>query len=171
MTMSVSSSPNAANMYAVFGNDDTDMVMPPAWQAPQPFGVNIGGVNPAMWSLGTPASTNSQYDSWLSCGIANGDLSNSITSVGLEFSSWTETTGIGSNNAAVLWTNPGGAPGNDASGSAVVAQVTTRTGLTWTAGLGAQGRSASGDDFTLNDLQFGSALAGGGGGGGRGGGH
>ena len=33
--LSVALPPNAANMYAVFGNDDTDMVMPPAWQAPQ----------------------------------------------------------------------------------------------------------------------------------------
>ena len=60
-------------------------------------------------------------------------------------------------NGAVFWMSPDNGP----SGSAVVAQITVAAGSGGTVTMGAQGRSASGDDWSNGGISF--ALGSGGG--------
>eukprot|EP01043_Picozoa_sp_COSAG02_P103218 COSAG02_NODE_39234_length_419_cov_1.121875_1_plen_56_part_10 len=55
------------------------MRFPAAYQTPDPFGIDTGGVNPAFWAV----SAESQYDSWLSVGLTDGDPSNKLSSLGI----------------------------------------------------------------------------------------
>jgi hypothetical protein len=59
-----------------------------AYHVAAPFGVDIGGVNPAFVSINPDV----QYDSWLTVGITGGNVHNSISSIGIDWSSWTETS-------------------------------------------------------------------------------
>ena len=39
------------SLYAIFGDADHHMLLPAAYQVDAPFGANIGGTNPAFWSI------------------------------------------------------------------------------------------------------------------------
>eukprot|EP01047_Picozoa_sp_COSAG01_P012022 COSAG01_NODE_534_length_15805_cov_9.468420_8_plen_88_part_00 len=56
----------AHNVYAIFGDKQNPMIVPPAWQAPL-FGTNVGGISPAIFGLQGAEST--AYDSWLTVRI------------------------------------------------------------------------------------------------------
>eukprot|EP01045_Picozoa_sp_COSAG04_P034547 COSAG04_NODE_7613_length_1097_cov_2.086172_1_plen_246_part_10 len=59
--LSVQLGADQANMYAIFGDPDSPMSLPPAYQSAAPFGVDIGGVAPDFVALSADAGT----DSWL----------------------------------------------------------------------------------------------------------
>ena len=59
---------------------------PPSYQVNAPFGTNIGGVNSAFFET----SPESQYDSWLTIGLTDGN-NGEISSAGIDWNSWTET--------------------------------------------------------------------------------
>lgn len=42
-------SEEARNCYTIFGQEGAPLDMPPAFQAPPPFGADFGGTNPAFW--------------------------------------------------------------------------------------------------------------------------
>ena len=136
--------PTQGNVYAIFGTADAIMSIPPAYQVAAPFGANVGGVNPAFF----PVQPEAQFDSWLTVGVTDGDSSRAVSSIGIDFDSWTETGGISSSDGAVFWMDPDSAP----SGSDIVlAQLTvpTRSIPDGNAAMGMQGRSANGaDDWT-----------------------
>ena len=73
----------AISIYAIFGEPkmQAHMVLPPCYHVPAPFGVNIGGTNPAFWEV----SPNAQYDSWLSVGVTRGNVHNDISSIGIDW--------------------------------------------------------------------------------------
>merc|ERR1712167_211042 len=50
--LEVTLSGGATNVYAMFGEDEAHPLdLPPAYQAPEPFGVDVGGVNPVLFDL------------------------------------------------------------------------------------------------------------------------
>lgn len=73
----------AVSIYAIFGDADkgANLVLPPCFHVPPPFGVNIGGTNPAFWEV----SADAQYDSWLSVGVTRGNVHNEISSIGIDW--------------------------------------------------------------------------------------
>ena len=72
---------------ALYGDNANPMTLPAAYHVDAPFGVNIGGVNPAFFSINPDV----QYDSWLTVGITGGNVHNSISSIGIDWDAWTET--------------------------------------------------------------------------------
>ena len=76
------------------------------------------------------------------------DDAGALGSVGLDWTMWTDNAALESANGAVFFMSPDDGP----AGEAVVAQFTTAPG--WSASLGAQGRSSSGDDWQADGLTF-----------------
>merc|ERR1719310_1433142 len=106
----------ASNVYTVFGDTTTALTVPAAYQEAAPFGANTGGVNPAFIAVSATAAV----DSWLTVGITDGDAAGALSSIGIDWDSWTDSSGLSSSDGAVFWMVPDNGP----AGSAVVAQVT-----------------------------------------------
>merc|ERR1711968_280233 len=115
------------------------MSVPAAFQQATPFGANTGGTNPAFWAVMAGA----QFDSWLTVGITDGDAAGALSSIGIDFDTWTETNGLATSDGAVFWMSPDDGPA--AGTNAVLAQITVVEGSTGTASMGMQGRSSRGD--------------------------
>jgi hypothetical protein len=65
-----------------------------------------------------------------------------MSSIGVAFESWNDSTGIDTTNGAVFWMDPTAAPDRSSMDRlTVVAQLTTPTGRPWTATMGVQGKS------------------------------
>tara|TARA_A100001015_G_scaffold280964_1_gene343739 strand:- start:90 stop:1355 length:1266 start_codon:yes stop_codon:yes gene_type:complete len=97
--------PDVKNIYAIYGDDEDlsrPMIIPPAYQSIINFNSNIGGVLPAIINI----DPDSQYDSWLTIGITDGNTGNQVSTVGIDFSTWTENTGIHTTNGAVFTIDP-----------------------------------------------------------------
>merc|ERR1711871_1884161 len=118
---------DATNVYTIYGTADSPMSVPPAYQQATPFGANVGGTNPAFWAVMAGA----QFDSWLTVGITEGDTAGALSSIGIDFDTWTETNGLGTSDGAVFWMSPDDGP--TAGSNAVLAQVTVPTGTAGTA--------------------------------------
>lgn len=144
----------ARNVYTIFGHDKEAIRMPPALHTAHPFGVNIGGTNPAFWAVNLQA----QYDSWLTVGITHGDAASAMSTVGIPFDLWTRDRELLAADGGVFWMSPDAAPG----GTVVVAQLTVKAGVRWRATLSAQGRSVGlhreGSDWTQTGIVFDSGM-------------
>ena len=149
------------------------MDFPPAYQEATPFGVNIGGTNPAFWTY----SPSAQWDSWLAVGSTDASAKDAVSSIGIDFDSWTDTQGVSVDNGAVFWMDPTKAPSD---WPCVIAQITVGTDTKWSATVNARGKmggytSGSGDDWEATRLIFSDATVpaweGGGEGTDEGGGH
>lgn len=97
------------NIYALFGDssdipiDGSSMIIPPAYQSPSSiFNSNFGGINPQLLSL----DILSEYDSWLTIGITDGDPNNLLSSIGIDFNTWTSNTGLEVTNGAIFLLDP-----------------------------------------------------------------
>ena len=112
--------------------------MPAAFQVGAPFGANVGGANPAFF----PFSADVQFDSWLTAGITEGDSAGALSSIGIDWDSWTESATLDVPDGAVFWMDPASAP----EGDSIVAQLTVPVGDSGQMTAGAQGRSAGGAD-------------------------
>ena len=140
----------ASSLYTIYGALGEQMVIPPAFQATAPFGVDIGGTDPQSWGQ----QADSRYDSWLSVGPVDNEAQSYISSVGIDFSMWSESQELTSDRGAVFWVDVGLAPPSD---SAVVAQLTVRQGTIFEARLSAGGRGPSGtgdDDWRQTQIIF-----------------
>jgi len=93
---------NVRNIYAIYGDDKNPMIIPPAYQSIVNFNSNIGGVSPSIVNIDSDA----QYDSWLTIGVTDGDINNEIMTVGIDFDSWTGTSGISVTNGVVFTFDP-----------------------------------------------------------------
>jgi hypothetical protein len=115
----------AESVYTIFGEYDSVMSMPGAYQAAAPFGVHIGGVSPQL----TAVMPTAQYDSWLTIGSTDGSSSGSISSIGLDFESWTAAHGLSTDNGALFYMDPDAGPSQSAGYSnVVIAQLTLPKG-------------------------------------------
>ena len=96
------------NIYALFGDSQdipngNALTVPPAYQSPSSiFNSNFGGVDPQLLSI----NILSEYDSWLTIGIIDGDPNNKLSSIGIDFSSWTSDTGLEVTNGAIFILDP-----------------------------------------------------------------
>jgi hypothetical protein len=129
---------NVKNIYAIYGDDEESpkpMIIPPAYQSIINFNSNIGGVLPAIINI----DPDTQYDSWLTIGITDGNADNEISTVGIDFSTWTETSGIHSTNGAVFTMDP---EINIVDGDEyIIAQITIPNTRTTQLTLNAQGKT------------------------------
>ena len=124
------------------------MTLPAAFQTAAPFGANTGGTNPAFW----PLMAGTEFDSWLTVGITDGDAGGALSSIGIDFAAWTADTGLDTRDGAVFWMAPDNGPA--AGTDAVLAQITVAEGSAGTATMGMQGRSSSGDDWSSDNIEF-----------------
>ena len=73
----------------IFGTEEHGLAFPPAYTCAPPFGVDIGGTNPAFWAVANSEALGyAQYDSWLTVGITEGDTANALASIGIAFDAW-----------------------------------------------------------------------------------
>ena len=133
----------AANVYSLYGTDESPLSFPAAHQeGANAGGVNIGGANPLLFSIFPSAA----FDSWLTVGLTEGDTAMELSSIGLDWDTWTETNGLLSTDGAVFWMEPDSGP----AGHATIAQLTVPVGFASEATMGLQGRSS---DATQTDWQ------------------
>jgi hypothetical protein len=133
------------NFYAIYGSNEDALTIPAAWQHPLPFGTNIGGVLPAFFEF-EPLC---EFDSWLSVGPI--ELKSKMASIGIDFAAWGEDKALFADNGAVFLMDPA----NGYAGTVVVAQLTIRSDApSFTAVMGAQGKSHSGPDWNDNHIVF-----------------
>jgi len=78
------------------------MYLPPSYHYEEPYGNNIGGIQPFVIQS-NPASF---YDSWLTIGLDNGDPDHILQSVGIDYMQWTIKKAFVSKDAAVFMLNP-----------------------------------------------------------------
>ena len=105
----------AENIYQVFGDTVNPMMLPPAYQD-SAAGANFGGVSPDAVA-GSPTAA---FDSWLTVGETTGDSGGKLSAFGINFGSWTGTTGLLVPNGYVSLSDQVNAPTSDV----VVAQLT-----------------------------------------------
>ena len=89
------------------------MELPAAYQSDAPFGANTGGVA-AAFVAAVPTTT---YDSWLTVGITGGDAGGKLSSIGIDWSTWTADAGLSTDNGAVFWMSPDDGPSGSVVGS------------------------------------------------------
>jgi hypothetical protein len=133
------------SLYSIEGARLGAMRLPAAYQASAPFGANVGGTSSAFYYY-HPAV---EYDSWLTVGITDGNAAG-LSHVGIDFSSWTESTPLSVDDGAVFWMDPNAAPG----GEVVVAQITVPTGSSGRVTMGMQGHSVRGADWDVHQVVF-----------------
>lgn len=97
------------NIYALFGDSEDNLIdgnslsIPPAYQSSSNiYNSNIGGIDPQLISF----NILSMYDSWLTIGITDGDPENKLSSIGIDFKSWTTDNGLEVTNGALFVLNP-----------------------------------------------------------------
>jgi hypothetical protein len=110
------------NVHLIYGITDSPIVLPPAYQSQN--GVNVGGVSPELFD----ALPTTQYDSWLTVGTTDGSVV--LSTVGIDFDSWTQDSGVSCENGLVTYLDEHALvlPSDAPSGTVVVAQVTAATG-------------------------------------------
>lgn len=132
---------NIQNLYALYGDGDREQLhFPPAYQSSLNYGSNIGGVNPFI--INTFPDT--KYDSWLTIGLSNGDISNDLSSVGIDFTSWGEGKSLDVTDGALFLMDPTEKIVN--GDEYLLAQITVRVNSKPTVILNVQGKT------TLTDL-------------------
>ena len=135
--------PGMNNVYAMAGDSDGHpLSFPPAFQVATPFGVDIGGVNPAFIQFNPQA----EFDSWLTVGITDGSHPGAISaSPGFDFSGWSPTSALGPlTNGAIFWMDPGSGPGGPPGIQICMAQLTVPAASAVRATALLQGRSGDG---------------------------
>jgi hypothetical protein len=158
--------PSIGNIYTIYGSPAVTagenmgeeahvMYFPPAHQEPAPFGANLGGTNPAFWSY----NPDTQWDSWLTVGKTDGSANQDISSIGIDFDSWTDTEGVTVENGAVFWMDPST---GCAEFPCTIAQITIETDAEWSATVHARGKmqgynGEGGDDWEATNLIFSDA--------------
>ena len=90
------------NVYAIYGDPDNLMYIPPAYQVNSIFDADIAGISNYLISL-VPEE---KYDSWLTIDVTDGDPNNLLSTIGIDFDKWTETHGLMINNGAIFYLNP-----------------------------------------------------------------
>eukprot|EP01043_Picozoa_sp_COSAG02_P005432 COSAG02_NODE_147_length_33939_cov_6.689539_7_plen_1476_part_00 len=144
--LTVSLHGTARSLYSIEGTPEGTMELPAAYQAVPPFGADVGGVNPQFYTFMADA----EFDSWLSVGITDGDVARELSTIGIDFATWTDSVGLSVDNGAVFWLDPNDAPG----GHVVVVQLTVASGSSGTVTMGMQGHSTEGDDWDARRVVF-----------------
>eukprot|EP01043_Picozoa_sp_COSAG02_P002436 COSAG02_NODE_56_length_43700_cov_33.650765_7_plen_1205_part_00 len=95
-----------------------------------------------------------EFDSFLTIGV-DGPSVESLSSVGIDFTSWTESNGMTLDDGAVFFMDPD--HGAEAE-PVVFMQLTVQTGTEFSGQLSAQGRAFVGEDWESKNLQFSNSV-------------
>ena len=153
--VSVTFDSGVQDVYALYGEPSDgpsisrELIIPPAYQVATPFGSDVGPVNPAFFAV----MPDCEFDSFLTIGMEGPSLvPGALSTIGVDFASWTESAGIRTTDGAVFFMDPE----HGATAEPVVfAQLTVRTGTHFTGQINAQGRSSNGaHDWDVVGLQF-----------------
>jgi len=146
---------NIKNIYALFGDDQSgrNMLIPPSYQVMR--GENIGGVQSYLSDI----IPDLRYDSWLTIGIADGDVNNRLSAVGVNFNDWDENTEMRINNGAIFVMDP--EVDIVTSNEYIVGQFTVLTGSSPEIILNVQGKTmetesnlGDGKSWTEENIRF-----------------
>jgi len=132
--------PFVKNIYAIYGGNEPTlrpMSFPPAYQGGSIFNNNLGGISPELIAINSDAN----YDSWLTIGLTNGDPLNKLSTIGVDFNSWTEQQGIYTTNGAIFVMDPEGII--ITSNEYIIAQLTIPIGTSVTVLVNVQGKTLS----------------------------
>ena len=91
-----------SNIYAIYGEEGYNMIVPPAYQLPDYQGSNVGGINPLL----TQYVPDTQYDSWLTIQLTDGNPLGQVDSIGIDFSSWNENSPLIITDGAIFLDDP-----------------------------------------------------------------
>ena len=91
-----------SNIYAIYGDDNNNMIIPEAYQLPGHQGANIGGINPLLINY----LPDSRYDSWLTIGLTDGDPIGQVDAIGIDFSSWNDNNPLIIDDGAIFLDDP-----------------------------------------------------------------
>ena len=139
--------PEVEDIYAIFGEGDDPLVIPPAWQLAAPFGANVGPVNPAFFAF----EPNCPYDSWITLGVDGPALDPAaLTSIGVDFTPWSETRGVSCDDGAVFFFHPE----HGAQGATTLMQLTVVPTAIFSGSFNLQGRRSGGGDWELRRVVF-----------------
>ena len=144
---------NVKNIYAIYGDSHSDssngetftMHFPPVYQSPIYQGQNLGGVSEYMTGLFPDTS----FDSWLTIGLTNGDPQGTISSIGVDFSKWDESSPLDVDNGAVFLMDPSDIDLSSQGQEIIIAQLTIPTYTSPTIIVNAQGKTL---DYDPNDI-------------------
>ena len=141
---------NIQNIYALFGSDVDRhlMIIPGAYQINNVFGSNIGGVSASL----TAVNQDSNYDSWLTIGITDGDKDNKLGTIGIDYESWTVDSSLSIGDGAVFLMNPGEVTINN--GELVIGQLTIPSSSYEEAIINVQGKLKDGSSWIQYDITF-----------------
>ena len=113
--LSVTLNPNmpaGGNVYALYGNAESPIYAPPAFQAAA--GANVGGVSPELFA-GIPEL---EFDSWLTIGATDGSVDLSMGGMADEMAAWSDSVALESSNGLIFLDptdGPSGEPWRNAS--------------------------------------------------------
>ena len=137
--------PRVSGIYAIFGIGDHPMSIPKAYHV-RKLHVDIGGHPPSYYEI----DPNAKYDSWLTIGIEDG-TEGILSSVGIDFSVWSETEALTIKNGAVFQMEPGKRPRRD---EYVVAQLTVPTHSRERVSLNVQGHLSDDRNWRATDVVY-----------------
>ncbi len=97
-----------------------------------------------------------KYDSWLTVGASDSTATTLLSSVGVPWSEWSQTSPLAVRDGGVFFIDPELGP---AGPEVLIAQVTVKTGTSWRVTLSAQGRSVGarteiGSDWNAKGIEF-----------------
>ena len=141
---------NIKNVYALFGSnvDKHPMTIPGAYQIKNVFGSNIGGVSNSL----TAVNQASNYDSWLTIGITDGDPNNRLGTIGIDFEYWAPDSPLSIENGAVFLMNPMEVTLNN--GELIIGQLTVPSSRYDEAVINVQGKLKGGSSWIQYDITF-----------------
>ena len=149
LSLVVQENKNVKNIYAIYGNTKEEetltMSFPPVYQSPIYQGQNLGGVSVYMKTMFPDTS----YDSWLTIGLTNGDPQGEISSIGIDFTQWDESTSLDINNGAVFLMDPSNTDLTEQGNDIVIAHITIPTYTSPTIVVSVQGKTI---DYLPNDV-------------------
>jgi hypothetical protein len=141
---------NIKNIFALFGSDVDRhlMIIPGAYQIKNVFGSNIGGVSASL----TAVNQASNYDSWLTIGVTEGDPNNILGTVGIDFESWSIDSPLSIGDGAVFLMNPSEVTIN--TGELIIGQLTIPSSRYEEASINVQGKLKDGSSWIQYDIVF-----------------
>ena len=86
----------------------------------------------------------------MTIGFTEADAAGSLSSLGINFSAWTDSAGLTVDNGSVFLMHPDEAP----EGDVVVAQLTVQSGSSGTVTMGMQGHGTTGEDWDVHRVVF-----------------
>jgi len=139
---------NIKNIYALFGptGDQHVMIIPRAYQITNTFGSNIGGISESLISI----NPDSEYDSWLTIGITDGDQSNKLGTIGIDYEFWSVDSPLSIRDGAIFLLDPT----EEHTGEIIIGQLTIPVSRHEEAIINVQGKLNDGSSWIQYDIQF-----------------